>query len=159
MIRPHGIKGEVRATAFAAGAPNLQAGQAVLVAGHAMRVLSIRPDKGQWVLKLDLLRDRDTVERFRGHLIEVEDAAIVRADAESYFVRELIGLRVVTAGGRELGTLTEVLQPGANDVYVVKDRSGRERLIPAIGEVIAVIDLPVGVMTITPMAGLLDEAE
>jgi len=62
---------------------------------------------------------------------------------------------VRTATGEDLGELVEVMQPGANDVYVVRGPRG-EILVPAIGEVVTSIDLPAGIMVITPLAGMLD---
>jgi 16S rRNA processing protein RimM len=101
---------------------------------------------------------RDQAEELRGYLLEAADGEVLRDDDESFFLHEIIGLRVVTSEGKELGEITEVLQSGAADVYVIKGKQG-EILIPAIGEVVQKIDLPVGVMTITPLPGLLDESK
>jgi 16S rRNA processing protein RimM len=158
VLRPHGLKGEVRVQVFNPAAPNLQASRLVYVAGQRRRVLRARNDHDAWILQLTGLTNRDQVEGLRNHLVEVKDADLRRDDDDSYFVHELIGLRVVTDTGRELGTITEVIYTGANDVYVVKG-DGKEYLIPAIAQVVARIDLPVSVMTVTPMPGLLDESE
>ena len=117
-----------------------------------------RPDQEAWILKLDGINDRGEVEALRGELLETPDAEVLRDDDESYFVHELIGLRVVTAEGREIGTLSEVMQPGSNDVYVVKSPHG-EVLVPAIGEVVREISLASGRIVITPLPGMLDESE
>lgn len=155
VTRAHGLRGEVRVAVFASGAPNLQPGRRAWLGGHAMTVKAARAAGETWILRLDRIGDRATAERFRGHLFEVPDSEVLRESPDSYFVHELIGLRVVTAEGEELGQLVEVLSPGANDVYVVRGPRG-EVLVPAIGEVVASIDLPVGVMIITPLPGLLD---
>ena len=110
-------------------------------------------------MKLTGIGDRTTVEKLRGELLEAADNDVLRDDDESYFVHELVGLRVVlTATGEELGTVADVLQTGANDVYVVRGERG-ELLIPAIAEVIDRIDVSGGVISITPLAGLLDESK
>ncbi|WP_416223925.1 ribosome maturation factor RimM [Tepidiforma sp.] len=88
---------------------------------------------------------------------ETPDADVLRDDPESYFIHELIGLRVETVAGEYLGTLVEVLQPGANDVYVVAGPRG-EILLPAIAQVITEIDLALQRMRITPLPGLLDDS-
>ena len=67
-------------------------------------------------------------------------------------------------GGRTLGRITEVLQTGANDVYVVDEKDGggkkkKQYLIPAIPDVIDSVDIEGGVMRITPIAGLLDDED
>lgn len=117
-----------------------------------------RADQEHWILKLNGINSRNDVELLRGELLEAADNDVQRDDDESYFVHELIGLRVVTAGGEELGRITEVLQTGANDVYVVTGERG-EILVPAIAEVIEAIDVSGGVVSITPLPGLLDESK
>lgn len=158
VLRPHGLRGELRVEAFAAGAPNLQPGVQVYLAGERRRILKSREDRGAWLVQLQGLADRTSVEGFRGALLEVRDRDVRRLDADSYFIHELIGLRVVTSTGDELGRITEVLQPGGNDVYVVRGERG-EVLVPAIAQVIDTIDVAGGVAVITPLPGLLDEAQ
>ncbi len=159
VVRAHGLRGEVRVHAFAAGAPNLQRGRRIEVGGVRMTVLAARPDREAWLIALDGFRDRAGAEGVRGLLLEVADSEVARADSDSYFVHELVGLRVVTAEGRLLGRLVEVLQPGGNDVYVVRGEGDEEILVPATGEVVSKIDLAGGEMVVTPMAGLLDDSQ
>ncbi len=110
-------------------------------------------------MKLSGIGDRTVVERLRGELLEAADNDVLRDDDESYFVHELVGLRVVvTATGEELGTVADVLQTGANDVYVVNGPRG-EVLVPAIAGVIDAIDVSGGQISITPLPGLLDESK
>jgi 16S rRNA processing protein RimM len=158
VIRAHGIHGELRVEAFAPGAPNLQKGRRVFVAGQEYRVAQARPERAAWLLKLRGLDDRTTAEKLQGLLVEAADADVARDDSDSYFIHELIGLRVVTVDGRELGTVTEVMQTGANDVYVATGPKG-EVLIPAIGMVVEAIDLKAGTIRITPLPGMLDESK
>ncbi len=155
VIRPHGLNGELRVLAFAEGAPNLQPGKRVWVGGVSLRVLRLRQQGDGWIMETDRIFSRTAAEAFREQLLEVPDDEVQRASEDSYFLHELIGLRVMTVSGEDLGELVEVMQPGANDVYVVRGPRG-EILVPAIGDVITSIDLPVGVMIITPLPGLLD---
>jgi 16S rRNA processing protein RimM len=158
VLRAHGLHGEVRVKAFAAGAPNLQRGRRVYLNGEQQTVLRARPDRAAWILELDGIRSRTQAEALRGSLIEAPDESLEREEG-AYFLHELVGLAVRTAGGQEVGRIVEVLQPGANDVYVVQAEGGREVLVPAIGEVVASIDLEAGVMVITPLAGMLDDPQ
>ena len=157
-MRPHALKGELRVAAFSPSARNLQRGRPVYLAGVRRVVMRARPDQEAWILKLEGITDRGQVEPLRGELLEAPDAEVLREDAESYFVHELIGLRVVTEDGREVGILAEVMQPGGNDVYVVKAKYG-EVLVPAIAEVIKAISVSEGRVVITPLAGMLDDSE
>lgn len=154
VVRPHGIRGEVRVHAFAPGAPNLQPGRSVLMSNAWFDILDVRQTKGAWLVAFDGVETREEAETLRGELIELPDDQIERDAPDSYFLYELIGLRVETEDGTNLGTLTEVLQPGANDVYAVRGPLG-EILIPAIGEVILSIDLASGLIRVRPLPGLL----
>ncbi|MBK6319778.1 MAG: 16S rRNA processing protein RimM [Dehalococcoidia bacterium] len=157
-MRPHALRGEIRALAYSPTARNLQRGRPVYLDGIRRVVERARPDQEHWILKLSGINNRNDVESLRGELLEAADNDVQRDDDESFFVHELIGLRVVITGGEDLGRITEVLQTGANDVYVVTgDRS--EILVPAIGGVIDAIDVTGGVVSITPLPGMLDESK
>jgi 16S rRNA processing protein RimM len=144
--------------AFSPTARNLQRGRPVYLQGVRRTIERARADHDQWIIKLSGIGDRNTVEGVRGELLEAPDSEVLRDDDESFFVHELIGLRVVTTAGKELGRIKEVLQTGANDVYVVAAGEG-EVLIPAIGEVIERIDVSRGEVSITPLPGMLDESK
>jgi 16S rRNA processing protein RimM len=76
------------------------------------------------------------------------------AEGEFYWC-DLLGLKVVTDLGEFLGTLTDIIATGSNDVYVVKNDS-REYLIPALADVVLEVDLDEGKMVVSPPEGLLD---
>ena len=159
VLRAHGLHGEVRAFAFHPAAPHLRAGRTIFLNGEPHEILRARDDRGQWILELAGLGERTEAEALHGVLIEARDEDVARDDDESFFLHELIGLRVETDAGEALGTVTEVLQPGgANDVYVVKGPRG-EVLIPVIADVVKRIDVAGGVIVITPLPGLLDESK
>ncbi len=144
--------------AFSPTARNLQPGRPVYLAEVRRTIERSRPDQDQWILKLQGMNDRNAVEGLRGELLEAADNDVLRDDDESFFIHELIGMTVVTTSGEELGTVAEVLQPGANDVYVVRGPRG-EILVPAIAEVIERIDASVRQISITPLPGMLDESK
>ncbi|MGK2964978.1 MAG: ribosome maturation factor RimM [Tepidiformaceae bacterium] len=155
VLRTHGVRGELRVQPFQHGAPNLQRGRRIWVAEAQYTITAARPDREAWLLTFDRIRNREEAEALRGGLIEAPDASVLRADDESYFVHEIIGLEVVTDAGLRIGRIVDVLQPGANDVYVVEGPYG-EVLIPAIGDVVQRIDVSAGEVHITPLDGLLD---
>ena len=76
---------------------------------------------------------------------------------DEYYIADLIGLDVFTEDGEHLGELIDVLQTGANDVYVVKLEDGREVLLPVIRECIKEVNLEQGEVRVHLMKGLLDE--
>jgi len=76
-----------------------------------------------------------------------------------YYHHELMGMRVVTDDGRPLGVLTEIMQTGANDVYVITTQEGKQCLLPAIPDVILGIDLAQAEMRVHLLPGLLEEEQ
>ena len=88
-------------------------------------------------------------------LLITRDQAVPCGENEN-FIADLIDLNVVTEGGEELGVLTDVLQTGANDVYIVKRKNGKELLIPAIRQCILDVDLEKKCMKVHLLEGLLD---
>ena len=158
VLRPHALRGEIRVSPFSPTARNLQRGRPVFIGGVRRVVLRARLDRDAWILELEGLKDRQQVEALRGELLEAPDAEVIRDDDESYFVHELIGLRVIGTDGQAIGVVDDVLQSGAADVYVVKTLSG-ELLVPAIADVVSGISLGNGTIIITPLPGMLDESK
>jgi 16S rRNA processing protein RimM len=158
VLRPHALRGELRVEAFSPSARNIQRGRPVYLDGVRRIVLEARNDRGAWILKLGGLTDRNAVEGLRGKLLETPDAEVIRDDDESYFVHELIGLRVSTTDGDELGAIAEVMPTGSNDVWVVRGTRG-ETLVPAIGDVVVRVDLGERRAIITPLMGMLDNSK
>jgi 16S rRNA processing protein RimM len=123
------------------------------------RIEQVRWMKGQPVLKLSGVEDRDQAEELRGRYLRVPGDDLAPLEEDEYYLFQIVGLRVETEDGRLLGTISEVLQTGANDVYVVPTATG-ELLVPAIPDVVQAVDLAGGRMIVRLMAGMLPgEAE
>ncbi len=106
------------------------------------------------LLKLRGCNDRTCAEALQGQTVLVDSQDLPPLGPNEYYAHQLVGLQVVTIEGQELGRLTEVLETGANDVYVVRGAGG-EVLLPARIEVIRQVDLEKGVMTVCLLPGLL----
>lgn len=82
----------------------------------------------------------------------------MRLKKDEYFVADLIGLTVWNEDGTEIGTLKDVIETGANDVYAISLSDGRELLLPAIRQCVLEVDVEAGFMRIHILEGLLDGA-
>ncbi|HET9665068.1 MAG TPA: ribosome maturation factor RimM [Burkholderiales bacterium] len=98
------------------------------------------------VAKLEGCEDRDSAARFRGNEVAVPRHLLPRTAANEWYWADLIGLKVISVGGEELGILSRILRTGANDVLVVQ--GVRERLIPFIEDVVQEVDVPAGVIRV-----------
>ena len=112
--------------------------------------------KNMVILKFKGFDKTPDVEMWRQRdLLTTRDPAVELAPDEN-FIADLIGLTAVTDEGVVLGTLTDVLQTGANDVYCVKMENGKELLLPAIKDCILNVDLEKQEMLVHVLDGLLD---
>lgn len=108
------------------------------------------------ILKFKGYDNINDIERFKSKNLYVTRENAVKLRRDEYFIADLEGLKVFLESGEEFGTLIEVLQTGANDVYIIEMKDGREVLVPAIKECILDVDVEGGKMTIHLMDGLLD---
>lgn len=160
IASPHGLKGEVRVFPTTDDVRRFKRLKDVLLEmGEKKITLEIEDVKfsGQFVLlKFKGLDSIGDVEKYRGKGLYVTRDKAVRLRRDEYFIADLIGLSVRTEDGGTLGTLTNVISTGANDVYAVKMEGDREVLIPAIKECILDVDIEGGLMTVHLLDGLLE---
>jgi len=160
---PHGLRGEVRVLPrtdfperrFAKGSV-LHTRPSIGSEG-SLTIVSSRPHKQFWLVAFKGFEDINTVEKWKGTELCVSEDELMPLPSGTYYIHQLVGLRVRTDDGREVGVLTDVLKPGANDVYVVHGSlQQRDVLIPAIPECVLNVSMENGEMTVHLMQGLLE---
>ncbi len=122
------------------------------------RVEGARLHKGDVVLKLAGVDDPDQAAALRGDLLYVPVSEAVPLGKDEYYHYQILGLDVYTTLGEHLGQVSEILETGGNDVYVVSG-IGREVLIPALAHVVQEVDLEHHRLVVTLPPGLLGEEE
>ena len=163
LLGPHGLGGEIEAKVLTDRPDRLVPGSTFHVSSHPLGVAEItiqgvRSKKHVLLLRLLGVDDRNAAEAFRGALLTMATRNLPPLQQGSYYHHELLGMRVCTTGGRDLGRIEEIIETGANDVYVVRDGES-EALIPAIRSVVVDVDKAGGLMSIDPLPGLLDGDE
>ena len=96
------------------------------------------------------------VEQFKGSLLKVTESQLSELEEGEYYFHEIIGCKMFTDEGEEIGTIREILATGANDVWVVQRKIGKDLLVPYIEDIVKEIDIEEKKIVITPMEGLLD---
>ena len=156
----HGIRGEVKVYPTTDDPERFrELKKVILDAKGGQRTLEIQGVKfckNQVILKFRGLDNINDVEKYKGTdlLIPREDA--VPLEENENFIADLIDMEVVTDAGERLGILTDVIQTGANDVYVVKTSQEKEILLPAIRDCILEVDVEEKRMRVHVLEGLLD---
>lgn len=157
----HGIKGQLKVYSYSGNLESLGAAQIITLRspdGTTLRefaVKGIKPHSAGFILSL---KDFDTIDQalsLVGNELCLRRSQLPEPEDNEYYWCDLLGLRVVTADGVELGTLADIFETGSNDVYVVR-KDKQEYLIPAVASVISAVDLAGGTMVVTPLDGLLD---
>lgn len=122
-----------------------------------LKVSGVKYFKQYVIVKFKGINDINDIEKYKGSTLWVTRENAVPLEENEYFIADLIGLKVITDEGEEFGELTDVMQTGANDVYVVetyKDKT--EVLLPVIDECVLDVNLEEGTVTVHIMEGLLD---
>ena len=108
------------------------------------------------ILKFKGLDNINDIEKYRQKSLYVTRKNAVRLQRDEYFIADLIGLKVQDEDGTELGTVKDVIETGANDVYEVEMADGRSLLLPAIKQCILNVDVENGMMQVHVLEGSLD---
>lgn len=151
-----GLKGQVKVTPYTSNPHRLEVGATVLVRGEPVVITDHVEPYGYPILRFDRYPDRTRAQVLPGEIIEIDEEDLPPAPEGEHYIHDLVGLEVVTVEGEVLGRLAEVLQTGANDVYIVRRRGERDILLPAIAEVIVEVDLDAGQLRVDPLPGLID---
>lgn len=157
IVTTHGIRGEVKIMPYT-DSPELLAEFDRLFIGKNKEELVIersRAFKNMVIAKIEGVDTPEEAEKLRNKVLYMHRDDL-ELDEDTYFIQDLIGLEVRDADSDELyGVIEDVMQTGANDVYVVKSDS-KELLVPAIADVVVSTDIDGNVMKIRPLDGLFD---
>ena len=154
ILGPWGVRGEVKIKHFAQSPDRFLPGALIFAGETPLTVERSRQHKGYVVAKLRGVSDRMEADSMRGAELTVESAMLPPTPDGSYYQFQLIGLTVFTRWAESLGTVSQVLETGANDVYVVDGTDGRQVLLPAVKDVILEVDLARGLMVVDPPSEL-----
>lgn len=164
IVNTHGIRGEVRvisSTDFTE--ERYRVGEQLFLFRENQETLpltiaSYRRHKNFDLLSFEGYPNINQVEPFRDGILKISEKQMGDLDEHEYYYHEIIGLTVVDEDDKEIGKITEILSPGANDVWVVKRKGQKDALIPYIESVVKDIDLTEGIVHVEIPEGLLDDA-
>ena len=149
ITKPQGVRGEVKVRPCTCDPDRFEGLETVYIekdGGYAPLAVTVnRLGADAVFMNVEGVSDRDAAEKLRGTLLYIDREHAVELDEDTAFVADLYGLRGVVDDGRDLGKITDVMQPGGNDVYVFKGPLG-EVLVPALKSVVLKVDLQAGEM-------------
>ncbi|KIL44863.1 ribosome maturation factor RimM [Jeotgalibacillus soli] len=162
IVNTHGIRGEVRVISRTDFPDERYVPGNVLFLFLAnkdepisLTIKSHRKHKNFDLLQFEGYDNVNQVEPFREGMLKITEEQMGTLDDHEFYYHEIISCLVVTTEGEEIGEIKEILSPGANDVWVVKGKDGKEVLIPYIESVVKKVDVDKKVVTIEVIEGLL----
>jgi len=151
VLRPQGIKGQVKVRPDTDDPWRFEELEYVYLKNDkvyqkvSVDDVSVRDD-GVY-LRLAGVTTRDEAEKQRGWMLFIDRAHARELDENETFICDLINCKVIGLNGEEIGVVNDVLQPGGNDVYVIKTPRG-EMLLPALRHIVPEIDVSKGIMLV-----------
>ena len=155
----HGIRGEVKVYPTTDADRFLDLEYVLLDTGREKRKLEIenvKYFKNLVILKFRGIDNINDIEMYKKRELWVPREEAQELEDDEYYIADLIGMDVVLEDGSKFGTLKDVMETGANDVYAVKTPEGKEILLPAIRDCILDVNVDEKRMTVHVMEGLLD---
>lgn len=147
ILRPHGIRGELRMRVLTDYPERIMELDSVFLGASIdakrlteFKIQKMRMHQGYALLTLEGVNDRNTAETLRGLVVMVDINEAVPLEDDEVYLYQLIGMRVITTEDTLVGHVSDVLETGANDVYVITTPEDHEILIPAIESTILEID-------------------
>jgi 16S rRNA processing protein RimM len=157
LRRPHGVQGEIIMDLHTDFPERIKTGRKVYVGEkhEAFTIGAVRPHATGLLVKIQGFDTPETAGRFRNQWVYVQSSEVPALPEGKYYKHELIGLTVMTDMNEKLGILNEVLETGANDVYVIVQEDGKEILLPAIADVILNVNMADRVIKVHLIDGLI----
>lgn len=161
ILDTHGLRGEVKVfptTDDPSRYDDLEEVELLTKEGKYLHleVERVRYFKNLVIVKFKHYDNINDIEQYKKCNLYVTRENAVELEEDEYFVADLIGLTAKSDEGEELGTLTDVLTTGANDVYVIKGADGEELLVPAIHDCVQEVNVEEGYVTLHLLPGLRD---
>lgn len=164
ILRPHGVHGEMRMRILTDYPERISRLGSIYLgpdpdseAVEPYTVEHMRMHQGYGLLKLATVDDRDQADLLREHYVMVSIDEAVPLEEGEFYLYQLIGLSVQTDTGEILGEVIDVLETGANDVYVIESARHGEVLIPVTDETILRTDIQAGLILVRLPEGLLPD--
>jgi 16S rRNA processing protein RimM len=150
LRRPHGIEGAIYMEVLTDFPDRLRTGRTVYVgdAHEPMRLVSLRRTDRDMIVRLAGFHTPEEIGRLRNETVFIKATNLPKLPEGEYYHHQLLGLKVIDETGSLVGLLDQILETGANDVYLIKSPDGKEILLPAVEEVVLGVDLEKGEISV-----------
>ncbi len=145
IVNTHGLKGYVKVVPFTDDIHRFEELEKVFIAFKKelieCKIQDVKYIKNMVSLKFANIDDINLAEKYKGCYLKISRKDAKKLEKNTYFIADLIGLKVYDENEKQIGILEDIFPTGSNDVYVVKTEEGKQILLPAISKVIKSIDI------------------
>jgi 16S rRNA processing protein RimM len=159
IVNVRGLKGEVKVNSFTDDNTKFERLPKVFIKRNKgdleeHKIEKVSYNKNQVIIKFVGINTIDEAEKLRNSFILVDRDDLGSLPEGIYYIADLIGLDVFTEEGELLGKVDDIYNTGANDIYVIKDDLGKQRLLPGIKDVIKQVNIEEGKIIVNLIEGL-----
>lgn len=161
IVNTHGIRGDVKVLRISDFEERFTIGEELYLVSDNEQPIRLVIDGHRTNKNFDLIHFKgydniNDVEQYKGSHLKILEEQLTDLEENEFYYHEIIDCEVFLNTGEQLGVIKEILSPGANDVWVVKQLKGKDILIPYIDEVVKNVDIEAKKVIIEPLEGLLD---
>ena len=162
VVNAVALRGEVKVYHFSDYKERFEELEEVIVErkgkGKTYKIEKVRYQKDMAILKLKGVDDRNAAEALKEYDIFITEEDLRELPEDTFYVRDLIGCKVFNAEtGAEIGTMKDVLQNSAQDIYIIQTAGGKEAMIPAVGDFVDEVNIEEKYVKVKLIPGLIDD--
>jgi 16S rRNA processing protein RimM len=153
IVSPHGIRGEIRMYIYSHFPERIPDLPYIFIGDdhEPRKIQRARLKDNLAIMRIEGVTTREMAEELRDQIVQVDIENAAPLEEGEFYHFEIIGLTAVDESGTVLGTVVDIIETGANDVYVIKDEDDKETLIPALQDVVPEINVEEGRMVVRPL--------
>lgn len=156
IVNAVGLKGENRVYPYTDYKERFEELKQLYIEDEIYEIEKVRYMGQMVIIKFAGISDRNAAEALKGKYLYIDRENARKLDEDEYFVADLIGMKVLDEAGNPVGTLSDVIQNTAQDVYEIELPDGKKFMIPAVGEFILNVDMDSRIMVVKLIEGMID---
>lgn len=156
IVNAVALRGEVKVYNYSGYKERYEELDRIIVENTEYEIEKVRYQQEMVILKLAGVDNRNDAEAMKNKDVFITEEDLEELPDDTFYIRDLIGLQAVDDSGR-IGIVKDVLQPSAQDVYVIKTDSGRDILVPAVKEFVKEVNLEEGFIRLSLIEGMIEE--
>ncbi len=156
IVNTHGLRGHIKVEPWCDGIETFEYLKRVFVGNVEYGIENVKIQKSLFLLKLAKLDTIEEAEKLKNKVIYADEDEMPPLPEGVFYIKDIIGLSVYD-GDKFIGEVTDWIETGANNVYIIKRPNGKDVLIPAIDSVIAEVDIENKKMSVNMLEGLMED--